>query len=192
MGLPQFSRNEKFTYADLLTWPEEERWELIDGVPYDMSPAPRTAHQRVSTNLVWVLENFFRNKKCRVFAAPFDIRLPKEGKDVFEITNVVQPDISIICDPKKIDERGGIGAPELVIEILSESSTRKDIGIKMLLYQNSGVKEYWVVDPDEETITVYLPDKTGKYFPKRTYHKEEIIVLSLFPKCKIKLHDVFW
>ena len=135
--------NKKFSYSDYLNWPEDERFELIDGVAYDMSPAPGTEHQSVSFELAGILYNFLKNKKCRAFSAPFDVRLPDMEKTAdSETFTVVQPDITVICDENKIDERGCKGAPDVVIEILSQSTAYRDETEKLRLYEKHKVKEY--------------------------------------------------
>ncbi|MCP4693168.1 MAG: Uma2 family endonuclease, partial [Desulfobacterales bacterium] len=121
MALPLL-KNEYYTYADYLTWTDDERWELIDGEPYNMSPAPSTAHQRVLMKFINQIENFLSDRKCEAFPAPFDVRFPGEVEAPEDIIDVVQPDISVICDPSKIDEKGCLGAPDFIAEIISPST----------------------------------------------------------------------
>ena len=158
--MPQAQRilEEHFTYGDYRTWPDDERWELIDGVAYDMSPAPGFRHQMVSSELVAQLVTHLRNSSCRVLAAPFDVRLPRgdEADDV--IDTVVQPDIVVVCDRNKLDDKGCKGAPDLVIEILSPSPSSNDLHEKFLLYERVGVKEYWIVHPLDRTVMVFRHD----------------------------------
>jgi len=140
----------------------EERYELIDGIPYMMA-APAIIHQGLSAFLLAELYNFLKGKKCRVFAAPCDVFLTESPRDEAGKVKVnkrvkgtvVQPDLVVICDEKKIKRDGCHGAPDLIVEILSESTKDKDTGVKLYKYHSSGVREYWVVDPDEETIEVY-------------------------------------
>src|SRR6185295_13771701 len=115
------------------------------GEVYDMTPAPSTKHQRIIGELYRMLGNFLEGKKCEVFVAPFDVRLSEHNASDFEVFNVVQPDISIFCDEKKIDEKGAKGAPDFVVEILSPSTSKKDLSRKLLLYQKFKVKEYWII-----------------------------------------------
>ncbi len=168
MGLPIRKSDHKFTYQDYCSWPEDERWELIDGIAYDMSPAPSSRHQWISFELARKIGNYLENKQCKAFSAPFDVMLPGfpvESEN--EIDTIIQPDISVICDSSKIIEKGCLGAPDLIVEILSPSTSKKDLNEKFQLYEKHGVKEYWVVDPGNKYIRVFhlLTDdkKNGKY-----------------------------
>ncbi|MDR0995272.1 MAG: Uma2 family endonuclease [Tannerella sp.] len=147
---------KRYTYADYLTWMDDKRRELVDGFIKLMS-APRRVQETVTMNLAVDLGLFLRQKGggCQVFSAPFDVRLPKNGerKDK-EIYTVVQPDICVVCDPSKLDERGCLGAPDMVVEILSPSSAQYDLDQKFHLYERSGVKEYWSISPKEKGVNV--------------------------------------
>jgi Uma2 family endonuclease len=147
---------EKFNYADYLTWPEGERWEIIEGVVSDMSPASGTEHQAVSFRLSGILYGFLKEKRCKAFAAPFDVRLA-ENRDVPDenIETVVQPDIVVVCDQEKLDKRGCLGAPDIAVEILSPATSYKDQTDKLALYEKHRVKEYWIVNPDARYVMVY-------------------------------------
>lgn len=191
MSISSPKPDKKYTYADYLQWPDEERWELIDGVPYDMSPAPSTKHQAISMELGGQLWSFFHDKECRVFAAPFDIRLPQGEEKDEDIENVVQPDLSVICDRRKLDERGCKGAPNLVIEIISPSTAKKELNEKFNLYERSRVPEYWVVFPEFNVIVVYSLDSEGKYQKTGDYAAGQILNSELFPGLEINLEDVF-
>ena len=147
-------RPEFYTYADYYSWPDPIRGELIEGQFYDMTPAPTPAHQQIAGDLFAQLHTFFRGKTCRAFIAPFDVRLPKPGEKDGEERNVVQPDITVVCDPRKIDERGCRGAPDWVIEVLSPSTREKDSTLKRDLYERSGVALYWLVSPRERSVRV--------------------------------------
>lgn len=152
---------ERFTYKDYLEFGSEVRCEIIGGQIYDMTPAPSTEHQRVSGKLFNRLTNLLKDSACEVFAAPFDVRFPENAKDE-DITDVVQPDIVVICEASKLDKRGCLGAPDLVIEILSPSTASKDYLIKQRLYKLYGVPEYWIVNPETKVVTV-LVLKEGEY-----------------------------
>ena len=143
---------EKATTEDYYALPEGTRAELIHGIIYDMSPAPMTVHQRLSMRLSNLIYNHinFKGGKCEVFTAPFDVKL---SEDI-----VVQPDISVICDKSKITERGCDGAPDLVIEIVSNNAAHDYIR-KLNIYHEYGVREYWIVDPKRETVSVYIFDE---------------------------------
>lgn len=142
MAIPERKHDEHYTYRDLLSWPEDQRWELIDGVAYDMTPAPIRRHQEILGDLHLQIGNFLIGKPCRVYMAPFDVLIPKHDEGEEEIDTVVQPDIAVVCDRSKLTERGCKGAPDLVIEILSPSTAEKDTLTKLKLYERAGVKEY--------------------------------------------------
>jgi len=167
---------EKFTYADYLTWPDEQRCEIIDGVVYDMSPAPSTAHQELLLDLAYSIKSFIGDKPCKIFVAPFDVRLAEAGETARSCSNVVQPDISVICDLDKIDEKGCVGAPDWVIEILSPSTSSKDQVKKRYLYEKHGVKEFWLIHPIERTATLYY--RKGNSFALQGIYDEEATLKS--------------
>ncbi len=154
MGPLALKQEERFTYGDYLTWNGDERWELIDGVAYDMSPAPRVAHQRILMELGRQFATWLRGKPCQIFPAPFDVRLPEAGESDALVETVVQPDLTVICDKRTLDEAGYRGAPELVVEILSPSTAQKDLKIKFARYERAGVKEYWIVEPEGKTVQI--------------------------------------
>ena len=172
--------NQQYTFADYLTWLDNKRRELINGF-IKMFPAPIRKHQKNSSQLHGVIWTYLRHKNCEIYSAPFDVRLPKNGeKQDNKIYTVVQPDISIICDTKKLDRRGCIGAPDMIIEIISEKNAKHDTDTKFKLYEIHGVKEYWIVRPNEESITVFLLDTNGKYQFKRTYPNDSKIPVNIF------------
>ena len=165
--------NEKFSYADYQNWPEGERFELIEGIPYDMSPAPNTEHQTIAGEIFGNIWQFLKDKPCRAFAAPFDVRfIEKADSADKDITTVVQPDITVICDEKKIDAKGCIGAPDLVVEILSPSTAYKDETEKLRLYEKHGVKEYWIVNPEAKYIMIYRIEEENYGKPEYLTEKE--------------------
>lgn len=158
-----------YTYADYLRWKFEERLELLRGKVFQMS-GPNTRHQVVSGRLSAWLFNYLENQKCRVFSAPFDVRLPaKNRRRDDEITTVVQPDICVICDESKIDDRGCCGAPDLVVEILSPGNSKKEVRLKYELYEEAGVREYWIINPSEENIVVHILNASGKFEGLKMY-----------------------
>jgi len=178
--------NERYTYADYCTWDDSERWELIDGVPYSMSPAPATVHQRISIAIVGQLYGFLRGKTCEVFHAPFDVRLNAAGDDD---DTVVQPDIVVVCDSSKLDGKGCNGAPDIVIEILSPATARLDKMLKFNKYLRAGVREYWIVDPDTKTVSTYIL-KNGEYMA-RAYGDADTVPVYVLEGCRIDLQGVF-
>lgn len=188
-NINQLDLNKIYSYSDYLLWKFEERVELIKGKIFEMSPAPNLKHQEVSGNLYGEIYTIFKNHPCRFFSAPFDVRLPKKGKENEEIYTVVQPDLCIVCDDDKLDQRGCIGAPDLVIEILSPGNTKKEMKQKYELYEESGVQEYWVVHPEDEHITIFVLDN-GKYRGLKPV-VDDYIASPLFPDLKIHTDDIF-
>ncbi|MFZ2958653.1 MAG: Uma2 family endonuclease [Candidatus Ozemobacteraceae bacterium] len=191
MQQAKLSTEQRFTYGDYCTWPEDERWELIDGVPYDMTPAPSRTHSKLSVELVRQFLPYFEGKPCEVHYAPFDVRLPRNKEPDDEVETVVQPDILIVCDEKKLDDKGCRGAPDLVIEILSPSTAPKDHITKKHLYEKHGVKEYWLVSPTDRLVTVYQLEPDGKFGRSRIFGDTDKIEVALFPGLEIDLTRVF-
>jgi len=193
--LSQLDLNATYSYADYLTWQFDDAIELIKGKILAMSPAPGSEHQGISWRLSGSLFNFFKNKPCRVYAAPFDVRLFDLKKSTVanqDIYSVVQPDLSVICDKTKIDAKGCLGAPDWIIEILSRGNSKTDMQLKYRLYQECGVKEYWLVYPYEKAVHQFILDEqTEKYQLLNMYSGEDTAVPSLFPDCRIDLRDIF-
>lgn len=187
MPLPKESR---YTLADALTWDERERIELIDGAPVMMAP-PSRAHQEISGALFAQLHNYLDGKKCRVYAAPFAVRLfERPGDRPENVDTLVEPDLSVVCDPDKLDDIGCKGAPDLIIEVLSPSTQRHDRLTKYNLYERAGVKEYWIVSPDERTVQVsVLTD--GRYRVLEVYTEQDIAKVHVLDGCFIELSRVF-
>lgn len=178
-----------YTYLDYLKWQFKERVELIKGKVFKMSPAPNPNHQRISGQLLIRLAPAFDKTRCSLFHAPFDVRLPvpKAGKD----TTVVQPDLCIICDESKLDARGCDGAPDLVVEILSPGNSRHEMDTKFGLYEESGVTEYWIVEPAEKAIFVYSL-QNGRYVGLRPFVEGMQVESPLFPQLEVNVADVFY
>lgn len=194
-NIKQLDFSKRYTYADYLTWQLGEYVELIRGRIVRMSPAPGTAHQRVVMNLSNLIFNFLKDKSCEVFTAPFDVRLPLPPNRITtdKVDTVVQPDLCVICDPRKIDERGCKGAPDWIIEILSRSTAQKDTSEKFELYQNAGVKEYWIVHPNAGTILVYHLDKDDQYqlLRQQPFTGADSIAVSVLEDFHVDLGEVF-
>lgn len=179
-----------YTYADYLQWNFEERLELIRGRIFKMS-GPNTKHQIISLRLTLKIATFLQNN-CQLFVAPFDVRLPvKNRKKDHEVTTVVQPDLCVICDESKIDERGCCGAPDLMVEILSPGNTRKEMRIKLKLYEESGVKEYWIISQVKESATVFVLDETGRYADGKIFTKGDRLSSNTIPGLEFNTDDIF-
>jgi Uma2 family endonuclease len=191
MVLAAKKQAKKFTYSDYLSWNDEERWEIINGEAYNMTPAPTRNHQSISVELLFQIKAQIKGKKCEVYHAPFDVRLPLRNEKEEEIENIVQPDISVICDPDKLDEKGCLGAPDLIIEIISPSTYRKDRMEKFFLYEQVGVKEYWLVSPDDKIVEVFILGADGKYGRPDIYGGKDTIQLKALKDKKIDLSSVF-
>lgn len=183
--------NGKFTYREYKTWPDEERWELINGTAYNMTPAPNRKHQQIAGEIFRQFANFLKGKKCKVYMAPFDVRIPLYNEAEDEINNIVQPDVLVVCDKNKLDSKGAIGAPDLVVEILSPSTAAKDLREKMALYEQAGVLEYWLVDPHDNIVMIHkLVDNA--YGRAEIFAESEKIPVGIFNnELTIELKDIF-
>ncbi len=181
MAYPIKKEDKKYNYGDYLTWPDGERWELIDGVAYDMSPAPSRIHQEISVEILRQIANYLVDKDCKVYNAPFDVRLPKgnEKKDE-DIDTIVQPDISVVCDKSKLDDKGCKGAPELIIEIVSPFTSSMDYIKKLGLYERNQVKEYWIVQPVDKIAMIYKLMDNVRYGKPDIYSEEDEIRVGIF------------
>ena len=179
-----------FTYADYKEWElkEGERFELIFGEAYAMS-APNTRHQEILGAVYNQIYNYLDGKPCKVYPAPLDVRLFYEEDESDD--TVVQPDISVICDEKKRGVEGCRGAPDLVIEILSPSNTAIEMERKRQLYQNAGVREYWVIDPEHNGLFVYRFQAAGEFPAYSSYKSADTVPVAIFPDLNITLEQVF-
>lgn len=186
--LSQLDLNKQYTYADYLKWQFSERVELIKGFIKKMSPAPNRVHQTLVFHLSGILYSNHNFDGCNVFISPFDVRLPIKSKK--KDTTVVQPDICIVCDTSKLDDQGCNGAPDLIVEILSSSNARHDTDTKFRLYEEAGVKEYWIVQPQQKSILIYVLHD-GCYIGLKPFSEDEIAQGRLFPNLKIDLNEVF-
>ena len=191
MSLLQNEPDRIFTHKDYLTWNDNERWELINGAAYNMAPAPSVNHQRVSRQLLLQIGIFLSDKSCEVFSAPLDVRLPEPNEKDEDTKNVVQPDIVVVCDSSRLDEKGCKGAPDLVIEIVSPSSASIDNIKKLNLYEKNGVKEYWIVHPIYKIVTIYKIMENGLYGKPETYSEKDKIEVELLKGLTIDLGLVF-
>ena len=184
--------NGSYTYADYLLWQFSERLELIKGKIFKMSPDPSSSHQRISMKLTRELDRYFYGLNCEIFAAPFDVRLInfKKSTSDNQIITVVQPDLSVICDSSKIDEKGCLGAPNLIVEILSNGNSNTDLKIKFDLYEENGVKEYWIVNPTDKTVLIYTLLE-GKYIGSRPFTTDTVIQSPTFSDLKVEVNKIF-
>lgn len=190
MALP--AEKARYTFADVLTWPDDERAELINGEVFMMTPAPSRGHQGISVELTRQFANYLEGKKCKAYHAPFDVRLFEEDGDTPEdVDTVVEPDLVVICDPSKLDDRGCKGAPDMVVEILSPSTQRHDRLVKLGLYQRAGVREYWIVNPEDQTVQVMLLDGDGVLQLHEVYDRQGVAKVNVLDGCFIELSKVF-
>ena len=180
-----------YTAKDYLKWQLDELVELIRGKIFRMSPSPASNHQRIAGELHIQLRNYFDNyKKCEVFIAPFDVYLVKQGQDYKETENIVEPDLTVICEPDKVKSFGCVGSPDLIVEILSPSTSKKDTKLKFELYEEYGVREYWVVSPEKKSVIIYAL-KNGKYHALRQAVNPGVIRSGIFSELEIDLEIVF-
>lgn len=180
-----------YSYADYLNWRFHERVELIKGKLFKMSPAPSRIHQQVSIALSSMVWHHFKNQRCEVFEAPFDVRLNRTKQSDKKSITVVQPDLCVICDPDKIDERGCNGAPDLVVEILSPGNSKKEMKEKFEVYEETGVREYWLVNPLDKNVIIYTLSHNGLYQGQKPVLEDENLTSYIFPEMSIPLDEVF-
>lgn len=183
MGLP-LKDHQHHTYADYLTWPEEERYELIDGVAYAMTPAPGRRHQEIVGEIFRQIADALDDHPGRVYVAPFDVRLPGGSEADEAIDTVVQPDLSVICDAAKLDDRGCRGAPEWVMEVISPSTASHDQVRKRDIYERAGVRELWLVHPIDGIVSIYVLT-AGGYGKPRVTELEGCLPSVVLPQVEI-------
>jgi Uma2 family endonuclease len=187
----QLDFSKKYTYADYLTWKFKERVELLKGYIFKMSPVPSLKHQDITGEIFVALKIFMKGKDCKVFIAPFDVRLPIFSNKKNQVDTVVQPDICVVCDLDKLDKQGCNGAPDLVIEVLSPGNTKNEMKDKFKIYQDSGVLEYWLVEPEQEFVVIYNLDAKGKYIGSQPFIKEDKIKSKVISGFELDLSEVF-
>lgn len=189
MALP--AEKPRYTFADVLTWDSDERAEIIDGEVIMMAPAPARVHQEVSFEFCRQLGNYLKGKRCKAFPAPFAVRLfEQDGDSPEDVDTMVEPDITVVCDPSKLDERGCKGAPDMVVEILSPSTQRHDRFTKFSLYQRAGIREYWMVDPDSRTAQSFILED-GHYSVKEFGTAGDKMMVNVLEDCVIDLSEIF-
>jgi len=188
-SIDQINPEGYYTYQDYLTWEFPQRIELFRGKPYELSPAPNRRHQTISTALQGELYLYLKQSDCNLFSAPFDVRLPivnKKGKP----DTVVQPDLCVVCDPEKLDKQGCNGAPDLVVEILSPGNPPREVREKFNLYEEAGVREYWLVQPEQETVIIYILNEAGKFIGLQPLTTLDNLTSTIFPDLVIDLKPV--
>jgi Uma2 family endonuclease len=188
MGLA-LKDNQRYTYADYLTWPENVRYELIDGYAYCMAPAPILAYQDVAGEIYLQARLALKGKKCRAFIAPVDVRLSGANAVDANIDTVVQPDVFVVCDPDKLTRRGVLGAPDWIVEVLSPSTAGHDQIVKRQLYERHGVREYWLVHPTDRVLTVYRLEN-GEYGKPAVYELSGETAVNVLPGCVIQWDEL--
>ncbi|MVN21858.1 Uma2 family endonuclease [Mucilaginibacter arboris] len=191
MQFSDLDLNKTYTYADYLKWTFDERLELIKGRIFKMSPAPAEVHQRISAIVGNELYNYLKGKPCRVYAAPFDVRLVRKSVSDQEVTTVLQPDICVICDLHKIDKKGCIGAPDIVVEILSKGNNKTELKNKYEVYEEAGVKEYWIIQPQGKMFFKYILNENGKFQPTKILTLGDEITSPILPGFSLSLDEVF-
>ena len=187
---PSASYNKKLTYADYLKFDFDYMVELIKGQLHKMTPAPNSYHQQISAQLTYEFVNYFRTNPCSFFHAPFDVILPIANEQKQTATTVVQPDLCVICDQNKIEETGCFGPPDLIIEILSTSTQKKDLNDKYSIYEQTGVNEYWTIYPQEKMLHIHQL-KEGHYLRPTIFNENDIVYPFLFPELGINLANIF-
>ena len=189
MALP--AEKARYTFADCLTWEENERIEIINGEAVMMAP-PSSVHQEIAAELTRQFGNYLEGKRCKVYPAPFGVRLfERDGEAPEDVDTMVEPDLSVVCDRSKIDKHGCKGAPDLVVEILSPSSLRHDRFVKLGLYQRAGVREYWIVDPEYKSVQVFTLDGGGSLRIAEEYGRGDVARVNVLDGCFIDLGKVF-
>jgi Uma2 family endonuclease len=190
MQLSDIDLSKKYTYADYYSWAFDDRVELINGKLFNLDSSPGTLHQLLSGFISCSLDNYLKGTQKEVFAAPFDVRLPKSSNDDEAIDTVIQPDICVICDSNKIDERGGIGAPDIVIEILTKGNNRKEVKDKYQAYEQAGVLEYWIIFPYSKTFLRYYLHN-GYYLSSRPLTIGDEVTTPILPGFVLNLDELF-
>ncbi len=178
--------NKIYTYEDYLKFPEDEIVEIIDGRISAMSPAPSRIHQEILMELSAEIRNYIKsnNGSCKVYPAPFDVVLVDENQDAKESKNIVQPDISVICDKSKLTDNGCTGSPDMIVEIISQYNPRNDYIKKLNLYEQFRVKEYWIVNPMKKNILVYILTENGYGMPDM-YTFNDIVKVNIYDNLEI-------
>jgi len=190
MGQSLKKEHGDYRYSDYLNWPEDERWELIGGNAY-MSAAPSRRHQEIQVELLRQISNYLMGKDCKVYGSPFDVRFARKDDLDNDIKDVVQPDITVVCDRSKLDDKGCKGSPDLIIEIVSPSTASIDYIKKLSLYEKNMVKEYWIVHPTDEIVMIYKLNANNNYERAEIYSKDDEVRIGILSDLTIKMDEVF-
>lgn len=191
-NLDDLDLTKQYSYADYLTWQFQERLELIKGYIHKMSLAPARKHQKILWNVITPFSAYFKDARCEVYPAPFDVRLPRKSSEADkEIFTVLQPDLCVICDLSKLDDRGCVGAPDLIVEILSPGNTKKEMKHKYDAYEEAGVKEYWLIQPDDRNVFPFVLNDQGKFIGLHPLTDEDILISVVFPDLHVDLSKLF-
>lgn len=188
MPLPQ--ENKGYTYKEYLKWPEDERWELIEGIPY-MQSAPSWQHQAITFELGRQFGNYLIGKSCRAFTAPFDLVIQEDETEEGKAKNVLQPDLLVVCDSNGLKATGYFGVPDLIIEVCSPSTIRNDKVLKFNKYEKAGVKEYWIVEPEGKFVSVFTLQENKRYGRPEIYTEVDKAKVTIFENLIIDLSLVF-
>lgn len=189
-NINELDLSKRYSYADYLTWRFNERVELIKGRIFKMPPAPNLKHQRISGDIFYEFKTFVKNTKCQVFHAPFDVRLPissTKGK----VDTVVQPDITVVCNEDILDVQGCNGSPDLVVEILFPGNTKREMKDKFELYLAAKIPEYWLIDPERETIIIYFLDNSNEYIDSKPYMDGDTIKSKTLKGFELVVSNIF-
>ena len=189
---PDAAYSGSYTAADYITWKTDELMELIRGKVFKMSPSPLSGHQILFSDLhAQMIKTAKLKDGCRIWQAPFDVYLFHPGEDWKKTKNIVEPDIFINCDPSKIQRRGCMGPPDFVVEILSPGTRKKDATLKFDLYQEYGVREYWMISVSERMILVNLLNKEGNYEAQKPFIEGQTLSPRDFPEIQIDIKELF-
>lgn len=190
--MANIAENKLYTYSDYLSYPEGERIEIIDGHIYRMAAAPSRIHQAIIMELSTIINSYIKsnNGSCKVYSAPFDVILKNDDEQVTSSKNIVQPDISVICDKSKLTDKGCTGAPDMIIEVVSSYNPNSDYIRKLNLYDQFKVREYWIVNPMEETILVYSLNENYQYAAPKSYTFKSTIKVGIYDDLEIDFNDL--
>ncbi|WP_234124306.1 Uma2 family endonuclease [Clostridium hydrogenum] len=190
--MANITENKLYTYSDYLNYPEGERIEIIDGHIYRVAAAPSRIHQSVIMELSTIINSYIKsnNGSCKVYSAPFDVILKNDDEQVTSSKNIVQPDISVICDKSKLTDKGCTGAPDMIIEVVSPYNSNSDYIRKLNLYYQFKVREYWIVNPMEETILVYSLNENCEYAAPKSYTFKNTIKVGIYDNLEIDFNDL--